>query len=80
MLIVQFNKGGKKYELPGYSDENDYARQILSVLTGIPLPLLISADLTDVEFEMIAEAAKALRKIPMWAGLKHDAPKLQVVK
>ncbi len=81
MIVVKFKKDGQEFLLPGYKDEDAYIKQILAALTGIPLPLLIGADLTDTESEMIEEAAFALRGIDMWARNEpaQPKPKLEVV-
>ena len=79
MITVRFSDGGPRYQLPGYSDEVEYARQILSALTGLSVEKLIKADITASELELIEAASRAIQAMPLLAGSVPKSPKLEVV-
>ena len=68
MITVRFSDDGPRYHLPGYDDEEEYARQIQSAMTGLSIAKLVKADITASELELL-EAAKVPK-----------SPKLEVVK
>ena len=76
MITVRFSDDGPKYQLPGYSDEEEYARQILSAMTGLSVAKLIKADVTQSELELIEAASRAIQDMSLVAWKIPKSPKL----
>ena len=80
MIAVRFSADGPRYQLPGYDDEEEYARTILSAMTGLSVEKLIRADVTASEFKLIEAASRAIRYMPLVAGSVPKRPRLEVVR
>ena len=80
MIAVKFTVDGEIFEL-SYDNEKEYAEIILSAMTGISIERLVDGDdFSDVEINLLSDAAEALKLTPMWLVECKPKPKLELVE